>query len=81
MQVTNSHDQRSVLQSQEVTQRFLNNPTVLRKQEVLRMLIKMSELSARNQEGTASPTQISPLSSGRRAKRISTKPRRPIPAP
>jgi|JI10StandDraft_1071094.scaffolds.fasta_scaffold934944_1 hypothetical protein len=38
-------DQRSVLACQDATHRFLSNGAVYRKQEVLRMLLKLSELN------------------------------------
>ena len=35
-------DQRTIVGSQDMTERFLNNTSVYRKQEVLRMLLKLS---------------------------------------
>lgn len=40
-----SGDARAVTACQEVTQRFLGNSAVYRKQEVLTMLLKLSELN------------------------------------
>lgn len=63
MQVTNSHDQRAVLQCQDVTHRFLSNNALTRKPEVLRMLLKLNELANRQEEGTIVHMQTSPTSS------------------
>lgn len=65
MQVENSHDKRTVLQCQDVTHRFLANNALTRKPEVLRMLLKLNELSNKQEEGTIVLTQTSPLSSAR----------------
>lgn len=43
--VSQLSDQRSVLGSQDATHRFLANSAVYRKQEVLRMLLKLSDLN------------------------------------
>ena len=42
-------DQRSVLSCQDLSQRFLNTTVVYRKQEVLRMLFKLSELNTQEE--------------------------------
>jgi hypothetical protein len=43
--VAQGGDQRAVLACQDWTQRFLANNSVYRKQEVLRMLLKLAELN------------------------------------
>lgn len=53
--MTNSHDTRSVLQCQDATHRLLSNNALTRKPEVLRMLLKLNELSNRQEEGTIAP--------------------------
>ena len=51
-QVSSNFDQRTVLQCQETTQRFLNNPAIPKKSEALKMLLKLSELNEHNQDGS-----------------------------
>ena len=63
------HDQRSVLHCQEVLQRFATNGTLQRKQEILRMVLKLSELSSRNEEGTSTYKQISQAFFGKSARK------------
>lgn len=41
-QVSSNFDQRTVLQCQETTQRFLNNSALPKKTEALKMLLKLS---------------------------------------
>lgn len=64
-------DQRAVIACQDATHRFLGNAAVYRKQEVIRMLLKLSELN-QQEDSTSLRTQVWPISSGRPARGSST---------
>jgi hypothetical protein len=46
LKVAQTYDNRSVMLCQDITQRLINNPAIYRKAEVLRMLLKLSDLQS-----------------------------------